>query len=115
MAKSHRFAVPVGLVALASPPSEPRTGDTYFDTTDNVVKSWDGTQWVSGGRAGDYYVHSQAMISKVWIVEHNLGRRPVVAVEDDAKNHVYGTIFYVDDNILTVTFAHSATGHAYCT
>lgn len=48
MAKSHRFVAPVGLVALASPPSTPEVGDTYFDTTLKRVRTWDGTNWING-------------------------------------------------------------------
>jgi hypothetical protein len=48
MAKAHKFVVPVGLVALAEAPDSPAVGDTYFDTTLKLVRTWDGTQWVSG-------------------------------------------------------------------
>jgi hypothetical protein len=51
MANSHRFYVPVGMVALAAPPVAPVVGETYFDTVLGQLRSWDGTQWM--GSASD--------------------------------------------------------------
>lgn len=45
MARS--FAVPVGLFASASDPASGNAGDTYFNTIQNAVKTYDGTKWIS--------------------------------------------------------------------
>jgi hypothetical protein len=45
----HKFYLPIGMPTLASPPSGPVVGDTYFDTTDGLVCTWDGERWISGG------------------------------------------------------------------
>jgi hypothetical protein len=45
---SHKFYVPVGVVALAAPPVSPSVGDTYFDTVLKSLRSWDGTAWSAG-------------------------------------------------------------------
>ena len=34
---------------LSSDPSNPVSGQLYYNTQDNVTKFYDGTQWVSGG------------------------------------------------------------------
>ena len=46
---SHKFYVPVGVVALPAAPSSPDAGDTYFDTTLGFLRTWDGLVWVAGG------------------------------------------------------------------
>jgi hypothetical protein len=53
MANAHRFYVPVGVVSLATAPSAPQTGDTYFDTTLGQLQSWDGTRWVGSSSDAD--------------------------------------------------------------
>lgn len=40
---------------LATPPSNPGVGQVYFDTTDDTLKVWTGTEWVSGGSGGGGY------------------------------------------------------------
>jgi len=45
---------------LSSPPSNPKAGQAYFDTTDNVDKVWDGTQWLSrGSGSGTTYTFAE--------------------------------------------------------
>ena len=61
------------------------------------------------------YTHTQAILSKVWSIRHNLGKHPIVFVEDGGGSVIYGTVIYVDNNLLTITFTFSATGHAHCT
>lgn len=53
---SRKSLVPVNVPALASAPSTPtiRTGDLYFNTTDQTLYSYNGTTWAasSGGGGG---------------------------------------------------------------
>jgi hypothetical protein len=60
------------------------------------------------------YTHTQGVLSKLWNIRHNLGRHPNVVVEDAAGSTIYGTVIYVDTNVLTIAFSSSATGHAHC-
>lgn len=61
------------------------------------------------------YTHTQGILSTVWNIRHNLGKHPIVTVEDAGGSVVYGSVTYVDNNVLLITFAFSATGHAHCT
>lgn len=36
----------------ATAPTSPKPGQQYFDTTDNTVKTYNGTEWTSGGSGG---------------------------------------------------------------
>jgi hypothetical protein len=65
-------------------------------------------------KAVPVYTHTQGILAKVWNIRHNLGRHPNVVVEDGAGSTIYGTVVYVDLNVLTITFSSSATGHAHC-
>jgi len=67
----------------------------------------------SGGSAG--YVHNQPILASTWTVIHNLGKHPAVFVEDQGGSAMYGTIQYLDNDTLTITFFRSTTGKANCT
>jgi|10_taG_2_1085330.scaffolds.fasta_scaffold108483_2 hypothetical protein len=64
------------------------------------------------------YTHSQTSSSDTWVITHNLGRFPSVAVVDTGNTIVLGSITYNSSNQLTVTFfsggsALATTGKAY--
>jgi hypothetical protein len=61
------------------------------------------------------YTFTQGVLAKVWSIRHNLNKHPVVIVEDGGGSIIQGSVNYVDNNQLTITFAFSATGHAHCT
>ena len=61
------------------------------------------------------YTHIQSVLATVWTVQHDLGRRPVVQVEDATGTLLYGTVQHIDDSMLTITFAIAITGRATCT
>lgn len=46
---SRRFRVPVGLVALAADPASGTAGDTYWNTTTQKIRVYDGTSWTDAG------------------------------------------------------------------
>ena len=52
--------------------------------------------------------------SSVWVVVHNLGKRPAVSVEDSAGSIVQGDIHYDSDNQITLTFSAAFSGRADC-
>ena len=52
---SKKALVPVNVLAKAADPSGEYVGDVYYNTTDNVLKTYDGSIWSSvtaGGGAG---------------------------------------------------------------
>lgn len=73
-----------------------------------------GPQGPPGIGALSRYTHNQFVMSPTWIVEHNLGCHPTVITEDAVGNVIYGSIVYIDNNMLTVGFAYSITGWATC-
>ena len=59
------------------------------------------------------YTHPQGTASDVWVITHNLGKRPSVTVQDSAFDAVDGDVFYNDANTLTITFSAAFSGVAY--
>ena len=47
-----------GAESSPNPPSDPGTGDLWFDTDNDTLNYWDGTAWVELGEAGDSPVKS---------------------------------------------------------
>jgi hypothetical protein len=74
----------------------------------------EGTGGGSAGVDDKNYVHTQGTMAKVWTVNHALGKRVAVTVEDGAGTTIYGTVKHVSDNQVTVTFAVNMTGKVYC-
>lgn len=58
------------------------------------------------------YYHVQAAPSAVWVVNHNLGRRPAVIVIDSADTVVYGDVEYTSLDTVTITFSAPFSGSA---
>ena len=82
----------------------------------SVLSTPGGRQGVPGppGASGDLNaVHQQAFALAVWQVTHNLGKRPSVTVVDSAGDAVEGSVRYLDDNRLTITFSAAFSGSAY--
>jgi len=59
------------------------------------------------------YIHDQGVAALQWVVTHNLGRRPSITVVDSAGNVMQGHRFYVNDNIVIITFNFAVLGKAY--
>ena len=59
------------------------------------------------------YIHNQTLPSDVWVVSHNLGKKPSVTVVDSADEVVFGEVQYNSDNQVTLTFAGAFSGKAY--
>lgn len=60
------------------------------------------------------YIHEQAIASEVWVIEHNLNKRPTVDAVDTAGNvQVPDDIHYDSDNQITVYFVAPFAGQAY--
>lgn len=60
-----------------------------------------------------YYVHDQSSVSSVWIISHNMDKKPSVTVVDTANTVVEGQVNYIDDNKLSIEFSAPFNGLAY--
>lgn len=65
------------------------------------------------GTGDSNYVHTQALASSTWTVDHNLGKYPSVSVVDSANDEVEGGIKHVSINQLILTFSAPFTGRAF--
>lgn len=61
-----------------------------------------------------FYVHTQNVMSSVWMVQHNMGRHPSVHIQDAVGNVLYGSVVHLSPNELMITFTVSITGTAHC-
>ena len=59
------------------------------------------------------YTYTQVSPLDTWVIEHNLGKKPVVVLVDDTDTVIVGTIKYDSLNQLTVTFTEAVSGKAY--
>ena len=51
--------------------------------------------------------------SKVWVILHNLGKKPSVTVIDNYGDVVWCDIEYTNDNTVTLRFSDETAGTAY--
>lgn len=78
-----------------------------------------GAQGVQGpmgptGPGDKTYVHIQNSPALTWPVNHNLGKRPTVALVDSADSGFDAEIVYIDDNNLNIVLAYEVSGKVYC-
>ena len=59
------------------------------------------------------YTHVQSNSSATWVITHNLGKYPAVAVQDSAGSDVFGEVEYNSIYQLTITFSGAFAGSAY--
>jgi hypothetical protein len=60
-----------------------------------------------------YYRHVQNAPSSIWLINHNLGKRPSVSVRDSSGEQIMGEISWVDDDTVVVAFSAAFGGEAY--
>ena len=60
-----------------------------------------------------YYVHTQAVSSATWTINHNLGFNPTAVVLDSAGTQCEGAFSYPTVNQMVITFTAPFTGTAY--
>lgn len=65
--------------------------------------------------SGGHYLHTQSTPASIWLVTHNLGYRPVVAVLDTSRREMTVGITHIDSNTLTVELLVELAGYAECT
>ena len=68
---------------------------------------------VSGGTGDKNFVYQQSVASSLWVIAHNLGKKPSVTVEDTAGSSWIVSPNYIDDNNLTLQFSNPFSGYAY--
>lgn len=61
------------------------------------------------------HVHSQPVVSSVWVINHTLGGKPSVTIVDSADTVVIGEVTYNSNSRVTVTFTAPFSGYAYLT
>lgn len=61
------------------------------------------------------YVHEQGKASNVWVINHNLNKRPQITVTDSAGNIQSGVEKYIDDNTIEIYFNNKFKGTAILT
>lgn len=60
-----------------------------------------------------FYVHTQAVSSAIWTINHNLNGEPTAVVLDSAGTQCEGTFSYTSKNQMVITFTSAFTGTAY--
>ncbi len=60
------------------------------------------------------YTHEQSSPAFTWNVTHNLNKRCSVTITDLYGNLEHGTVSYINNNSLTVTFGSLEVGFVYC-
>lgn len=84
---------------------------------DEASQQWIAADAPSGGGSstgGDkHYIHSQTTAASVWVIDHDLEKRPAVAVVSSTGSFQEGAVVYTNLNSLTITFNASFSGKAY--
>lgn len=69
---------------------------------------------VIGGGADASFVYDQGSPDDVWEIQHNLNKKPSVTVVNYYDVVVYGSVEYIDNNNVKITFEAGAfSGRAY--
>ena len=106
-----------GLEVLAADPAQPSLGDHWLNTTEGVIKYFDGQSIQEIDNQPDvpdaHQVFNQSPPSSVWNINHGLGKFPSVTVLDSAGTNVSGCVEHLDANNLRITFSSGFSGTAY--
>lgn len=129
------------LVGLPGPPNTLLNGELAYNEVDDILYygKGEGQQTVDGHpiartivpiagagflqneitlaldeyKRNSSYVHSQAIPSDNWVINHNLNIFPNIAVIDSAGTYIEGGIEYVNQNRVILTFVGGFSGTAY--
>jgi hypothetical protein len=58
------------------------------------------------------FVFVQTSLSNIWIIKHNLGKKPTVNVFDTDNNELFGDIEYTNLDQMIIIFSQPVTGTA---
>lgn len=64
-------------------------------------------------RVSGTYIHEQGIASDIWVINHNLDKRPSVTVVDTADTVFMAEVVYNDNNTCTVYINGATKGKAY--
>lgn len=68
---------------------------------------------INGVESDKHFTYVQNTPESVWIITHNLNKKPAPTVTDSAGNIVEGDINYIDLNTIKITFNGAFTGEAH--
>ncbi|MEL6301110.1 MAG: hypothetical protein AAFR07_05675 [Pseudomonadota bacterium] len=94
-------------------------GEIGCETDTNRIKVGDGvTAWSDLPYANadvgyQPFEFTQVSATTIWVINHNLNRRPSVTVVDTADETVVGAVVYNSLNTLTITFSVPIAGTAH--
>jgi hypothetical protein len=74
---------------------------------------YDIANFVLDSASDKNYVHTQAVPSAIWNVQHNLNKFPSVTSVNNSNIKMFGEVTYVDENNLTINFSAGFSGKAY--
>lgn len=60
-----------------------------------------------------HFTYEQAVASDVWVINHNLNKKPSITVVDSAETVIVGDYEYNDLNTVTLHFNAAFAGKAY--
>ncbi len=97
-----------------------RRGPTGWSAKELLIQNGDLPQGASDDAftafllAQSAYVHTQSSASTEWVVNHNLARRPFVAVTSPGGVEVMADVLHQSDNQVRIRFATAYAGVARC-
>jgi hypothetical protein len=59
------------------------------------------------------YVHNQSSPGLSWAITHNLSKRPSVQIVDSLNRRIEGSVEYIDENNVLISFEVAITGKAF--
>jgi hypothetical protein len=65
------------------------------------------------GDSGGFFTYTQNTPASTWNITHNLGYNPAVSIIDSSGSQVEGSVTWVSNNSLSVTFSAAFSGVAY--
>lgn len=104
-----------------NPPANPFIGQTYYDTDDEQMRSWNGTAWklINVSTVGTQFKFTQSTPSNTWTVNHGLNlAAPYIALVqffvdrgNGPKLIIPADVNFVTANQLTVSFSNPEIGY----
>lgn len=72
------------------------------------------TDIIENDKDGDkHYIHDQFNPSSIWIIKHDLNKKPSITITDTAGSIVEGSVTYINNNEVRLYFNFPFSGYAY--